>query len=80
MVEPFAWSSSMAIANQLTPPPGAYAEGDYQGRCCRVSYNYANQPRKKLIKKINNFVFVFYKLSKSNAPKAMESTFLHASP
>jgi hypothetical protein len=27
MVEPFAGSSGMAIANQLTPPPGAYAEG-----------------------------------------------------
>jgi hypothetical protein len=50
MVEPFAGSSGMAIANQLTPPPGAYTEGADQGRgCCRVLYNYANRPRKKSI-------------------------------
>jgi hypothetical protein len=61
MVEPFAGSSSMAIANQLTLPPGAYTEGDDQGQCCRVLYNHANQPSKKLIKKLNYFVLVFYK-------------------
>jgi hypothetical protein len=55
MVEPFAGSSSMAIANQLTPPLGAYAEGADQGMCCRVSYNNADRPRKKLIKKLNIF-------------------------
>jgi hypothetical protein len=43
-------------------------------------YNYADLLRKKLIKKINDFILVFYKLSKSNAPKVMESTPLHASP
>jgi hypothetical protein len=31
MVEPFARSSSMAIANQLTPPLGAYAQGLTKG-------------------------------------------------
>jgi hypothetical protein len=80
MVEPFAWSSGMANANQLTPPPGACAEGADQGRCCRVLYNYANWPRKKITKKLNNFILFFYKLSNSNAPKAMESAPLHASP
>jgi hypothetical protein len=31
MAEPFAGSSNMAIANQLTTPPGAYAEGLTKG-------------------------------------------------
>jgi hypothetical protein len=35
MVELFAGSSGMAIVNQLTPPPGAYAEGTDQRQCCR---------------------------------------------
>ncbi len=59
MVELFAGSSSLAIMNQLTPPPGAYAEGADQGRCCRVLYNYANRPRTKIINKCNNFILVF---------------------
>jgi hypothetical protein len=80
MVELFAGSSGMAIANQLTPPLGAYAKGADQGQCCRVLYYYANRLRKKLIKKLNNFILVFYKLSKSNAPEAMGSTPLHAPP
>ncbi len=80
MVEPFSGSSGMAIENQLTPPLGGYAEGADRGRCCMALYNYANKPRKKLIKKLNNFILVFSKLSKSNAPEAMGSTPLHASP
>jgi hypothetical protein len=32
MVEPFAGSSGMAIANQFIPPQGAYTEGADQGR------------------------------------------------
>jgi hypothetical protein len=48
MVEPFAGSSSMAIATQLTPTPGACAEGADQGGCCRVLYNYADRLRKKM--------------------------------
>jgi hypothetical protein len=79
MGEPFSGFSGMAIANQLTPPLGAYSEGAEKGRCW-VLYNYANRPRKKSIKKLNNFILVFYTLSKSDAPKAMESTTLHASP
>jgi hypothetical protein len=35
---------------------------------------------KKLIRKLNNFFLVSYKLSTTNAPEAMESTPLHASP
>ncbi len=46
MVELFAMSSGMAIANQLTPSPGAYVEGADQERCCRVLYECADRPRK----------------------------------
>jgi hypothetical protein len=59
VVEPFAGSISLAIMNQHTPPPEAYAEGADQGQCCRVLYDYANRPRKKTINKRNNFILVF---------------------
>jgi hypothetical protein len=52
----------MAIVNQPTPPPGAYEEGADQGRCCRVLYNCAEWPRKKLISEIINFTLVLYPL------------------
>ncbi len=32
------WVSGMGIVNQLTPPPGAYAEGADGGQRCRVLY------------------------------------------
>ncbi len=80
MVEPFVLSSSMAIANQLTPPPGAYVEGADRGQCCRFLYYCADRPRKKINWWTQQFYFSFYKLSKSNIPKAMEATSLHAPP
>jgi hypothetical protein len=58
MVELFAGSSGMAIATQLTPPPGAYSVGADRGRCCRVLYNYTDRSKKKLIKKIIKFILV----------------------
>jgi hypothetical protein len=69
MVEPFAGSSSMAIAKQLTPPPGAYAEGADQGRYCRVLYYCADRPRKKLISELNNFILVFINYQSPTPPK-----------
>jgi hypothetical protein len=80
MVELFSHSNVMAFVNQLTPPLGAYVEGAVRGWCCRVLYNYANQPKIKSIEILKDFILLFCKLSKSNAPKAMESTPLHASP
>jgi hypothetical protein len=71
MVKLFARSSGMAIANQLTLPPGAYAIGADRGQCCRVLYNYADRRRKKLIEKFNDLILVLYELSKSNNPKTM---------
>jgi hypothetical protein len=41
MVELFAGFSGMAIANQLSPPSGVYAEGADQGWGSRVLYNCA---------------------------------------
>ncbi len=76
MVEPFTGSSCMAIANQLTPPPGAYAGGADWGRCCRVLYNCADRSRKKLISELIDFFLVFYPLPTQPSPKQWN----HASP
>jgi hypothetical protein len=69
MVEPFARSSGMAIANQLTPPLGAYAEGADQGQCCGILYYCANQPRKKLSSELNNFILIFINYQCPTPPK-----------
>ena len=62
----------MAVANQPALPPGASLEGVGQGRCARVLFNSADQPRKKIITKLNNLFYVFTSYSTSNAPKTMD--------
>ena len=54
-------------------------KGVGQGRCVRVLFNSADQPRKKLITKLNSLFYVFTSYSTSNAPKTMELRFPHAS-
>jgi hypothetical protein len=77
MVELFAGSSGMAIANQLTPrPPRACAEGADRGQCCRVLYNCANRPRKKLVSELIDLILVFLPLPTQLPPKGWN----HASP
>jgi hypothetical protein len=69
----------MAVANQPALPLGASLEGVGRGLCARVLFNSADRPRKKLITKLDNLIYVFTFNSTSNAPKTMELRFPCAS-
>jgi hypothetical protein len=69
----------MAVVNQPALPPGASLEGVGRGRCARVLFNLADQPRKIIITKLNDLFYVFTFNSTSNAPKTIELRFPCAS-
>ena len=61
----------MAVANQPALPPKASAERGRGRAMCESLFNLADGPRKKLIIKLNNLVYVFTSYLTPNAPKTM---------
>jgi hypothetical protein len=72
MVEPFAWSSGMAmvlIANPLWQPLcNGLVEGTDEG-----FFNFVNWPRNKLISKSIDYSLVIYTISQLDCPKSIKS-------
>ncbi len=67
MVEPFAGSCG-SYCKSARPTPGSLCGRGWRRPCCRVLYNWAYWPRKKLISELINLIFVFIP-SQLNCPQ-----------